>query len=49
MTDTPDLVQVARWAADRLLRFVVAATDDDQTLDDAELELIVHNLKEALA
>jgi hypothetical protein len=49
MTDTPDLVQVARWAADRLLRFVTAMTDDDATLDDAELELIVANLKEALA
>jgi len=49
MNDDRDYVQVPRWAVDRLLRFVVAATDDEQTLDDAELQLIVHNLKEALA
>ena len=48
MTDTPDLVQVPRWAVDRLLRFVVGK-DEDCWMDDAETQLVLADLRKALA
>ena len=48
MTDTPDLVQVPRWAVDRLLRFVVGK-DEDCWMTEPETDNIIDALKEALA